>query len=248
MFHYRRHETFHTVWELNRHGLCVMLLSPERVNALKIQVRSLVKIYPWIVINFSVVQALDLKTSRKDNSVLTSSDLGKFHFLLLASKVLNSVPLLGLWLILFLGIQGMKNNKNEKKNKNDQGKCLGLTVCFSVWSLDSAENAADNTSDPKSQKYEKLAVVDNVLQKKWKLIISRCWFAKDGNEMCKDTQYTCRSRFVWWLLPFLFQSEHHFLVITNEDTLGGTNTIWWEFKLMKMVLNGRFLSKASSIL
>lgn len=83
----------------------------------------------------------------------------------------------------FSRYSGYEEQQKRKKNKNDQGKCLGLTVCFSVWSLDSAENAADNTADPKSQKYDKLAVVDNVLQKKWKLIISRCWFAKDGYEM-----------------------------------------------------------------
>jgi len=57
-------------------------------------------------------------------------------------------------------------------------------ICLSVLKLAPAEYAANAFNS--KQKYEKLAVVVQVLQTTQKLVISRCCFAEDAKEMYQE--------------------------------------------------------------
>jgi len=62
-------------------------------------------------------------------------------------------------------------------------------VCLTVLKLAPAEYATNAFNS--KQKYEKLAVVVHVHQTTQNLVISRCCFAEDGNEMYQELQRTC---------------------------------------------------------
>ena len=96
--------------------------------------------------------------------------------------------------------------------------------CLSVFKLapgSSAENAANAFSS--HSKYEKLAVVVQVLQTAQNLVISRCFFAEDGKEMvhvrctCTDIVLLTQKTFVWWSLPNLHKQKWR-LLLDVEDT------------------------------